>query len=89
MDNFNERVLNNEIDTVRALHQTVVSLRTALERSQDEVKELKVQICLTDQKNSENNNQNDKPKITLRENTTQTQQASMDEQQQEEQQDKG
>lgn len=74
MDNFNEKVLNNEIDTVRALHQTVVSLRTALERSQDEIKELKVQICLTDQKNNENNNQNES-KI-LRENTTQT---SMDE----------
>lgn len=73
MDIFSEGIFNSEIDTVRALHQTVVSLRTALERSRDEIEELKVQICLTEVCQHKNN----ESQVKLRENTTQT---SMDEQ---------
>lgn len=68
MDVFSETVVQNDIDTVRALHQTVVSLRTALERSRDEIEELKGQIC-----SSLNDEQ---VKAKQKETTTQT---SMDE----------
>lgn len=44
MDLLGEAVFHKEVDTVRALHETVVSLRTALERSKDELQELKARI---------------------------------------------
>lgn len=77
MDSINNKVFTNEIDTVRALHQTVVSLRTALERSRDEIEELKVQICINDTRQQNGEETKDENQVKLRENTTQT---SMDEQ---------
>lgn len=44
MDVLDDRGFQKEVDTVRALHQTVVSLRAALERSRIEIEELKERI---------------------------------------------
>lgn len=51
MDRFGTvRMMKNGdcLDTVRALHETVVSLRTALEKSRNEINELKTKTCIFD-----------------------------------------